>query len=98
MSKDNKKQKSNLISSDTQEDTKQYSSEAQFEYRCRRCGKIYRNPCCSPELANWILIEITMNGSGGRTTKGGKVYLHTTHQCKDGGMGIADLQGYRIVN
>ena len=73
------------------------SAEAQFEYRCRRCGELYRNPCCSPDLARWILIEVAMLGSGGSTKKGGKVYRYTTHGCKDGGEGIADLLGYRIV-
>jgi len=73
------------------------SAEAQFEYRCRRCGEVYHNPCCSPDLAQWILVEIGMHGSGGDAKKGGRVYIHTTHGCKDGGAGVADLLGYRVV-
>lgn len=74
------------------------SAEAQFEYKCRRCGAVYRNPCCSPALACWILVEVTMHGVGGDIEKGGRVYAHAPHGCKDGGEGIADLVGYRFVD
>lgn len=71
--------------------------EAQFEYKCRRCGKIYRNPCCSPEIAFQILVEIQIKGVGGDNIHGGRVFLHSSHFCKDGGTGLADLLGYRVV-
>ena len=71
--------------------------EAQFEYKCRRCGKIDRNPCCSPDMAWRILVEITMSGKGGDAARGGSIYLHTSHRCGDGGEGLADLIGYRVV-
>ena len=74
------------------------SIEAQFEYRCRRCGCVSRNPCCSPDLARWILVEVTMNGAGGDVKKGGRVYAHVSHSCKDGGEGMADLIGYRVID
>lgn len=73
------------------------NAEAQFEYKCRRCGQIYRNPCCSPYMARGILMQVIFCGSGGSVKKGGKVYPLASHLCKDGGEGIADLQGYRIV-
>ena len=74
------------------------SVEAQFEYRCRRCGAVYRNPCCSPDLARGILVEVALHGFGGDAKKGGRVYAHATHGCKDGGEGIADLIGYRVTD
>jgi len=72
--------------------------EAQFEYKCRRCGKLYYNPCCNQDLAWQILVKASMRGAGGDIAKGGYVYLHSTHICGDKGMGLADLQGYRVVD
>jgi len=72
--------------------------EAQFKYKCRRCGKMNYNPCCAVDLARYILVEIVLHGVGGSSQKGGRVYMHTTHCCKDGGYGIADLQGFRVVD
>jgi len=73
--------------------------EAQFEYKCRRCGDIFHNPCCSPEHAKYILINIAMSGKEGNDINhGGRVFIYETHQCKDEGVGIADLLGYTIVD
>ena len=72
------------------------SEEAQFEYRCRRCGVVSRNPCCSTGLAHHIIVEVLMRGEGGDALRGGKVYAHATHACADGGVGLADMMGYRV--
>jgi len=72
--------------------------EAQFEYKCRRCGGIYRNPCCSPAIARQLLTELTITGHSARAPVGGGIYLYVTHRCDDGGEGLADLQGYRVVD
>jgi len=71
--------------------------EAQFQYKCRRCGKLNYNPCCVVELAKYILIKIALCGVGGSNKTGGRIFMHKTHCCKDGGQGIADLQGFRVV-
>jgi len=71
--------------------------EAQFEYKCRRCGEVAHNPCCDVDLAHEILHEIIMRGVGHDTRHGGRVYLHEPHYCAGGGIGLADLQGYRVV-
>lgn len=65
--------------------------EAQFEYRCRRCCTMYRNPCCSVELAP-SLLQFAVS----RYRNDAEIALLVTHTCGDGGAGIADLQGYRI--
>ena len=73
--------------------------EAQFEYKCRRCGCIFYNPCCSPEHAKYILINIAMSGKEGNyINRGGRVFMYETHQCNDEGICIADLLGYIIVD
>lgn len=64
--------------------------EAQFEYRCRRCNTLYRNPCCSVEMARMLL------HTAPALTTDKAVRLFAVHTCGDGGEGLADLQGYRI--
>lgn len=72
-------------------------SEAQFEYKCRRCGKTSRNPCCDTDLARFILTCISLDGNKSEWNQSGSVHMLETHYCKDGGMGISDLQGFRVV-
>lgn len=71
--------------------------EAQFEYKCRRCGEIYYNPCCDPDDAEIYLIDLSIFGKAGDSERGGTFRKSTTHQCKDGGRGFCDLIGYKIV-
>ena len=71
--------------------------EAQFEYKCRRCDKIFRNPCCSVETARHIMCEIVMRGVGSSLNRGGYVHSTESHTCKDGGFGMADLIGAKVV-
>ena len=72
--------------------------EAQFIYKCRRCGEVTHNPCCGVDLAHEILHEIIMRGVGHDVQHGGRVHMHEAHLCAGGGMGLADLQGYRVVD
>ncbi len=44
-----------------------------------------------------VLQDIVMGRPGGSHTAGGRVYAHETHYCDDGGCGVADIQGYRVV-
>ncbi len=71
--------------------------EAQFEYKCRRCGGVYRNPGCRPDMARQLLTELTITGARVRAPHGVGLYLYDMHRCDDDGEGLADLQGYRVV-
>lgn len=73
--------------------------EAQFEYRCRRCNEISRNPCCDEGLAMSLLTTAVILSKGqifGRSDQ--TVSLRGTHLCEDGGMGCSDLVGYSVVD
>lgn len=70
---------------------------AEFEYKCRRCGGIYRNPSCSYLMGERILIEISVLGGRTDPENGGQVGKLSTHRCGDGGQGLADLIGFRMV-
>ncbi len=72
--------------------------EAQFEYKCRRCGNIHRNPCCSVDTAISMLIGASFrDGISNPKTGYGAVYRHGSHRCSDGGHGLTDLIGFRVV-
>lgn len=69
--------------------------EAQFEYKCRRCGAIVRNPCCSVDMAELILTVCSRCGS---SAEYGHVHMRGIHGCDDGASGVTDLIGYRIFD
>ncbi len=64
---------------------------AHFEYKCRRCGKIEKNPHCAAAKAIGLLI-VAMECEN--ITKAPAKYDY--HICEDGGHGVADLIGYGI--
>ena len=66
---------------------------ASFEYKCRRCGRIEENPHASNELCERGLIGVVTNEGKPYAMPGGVISMVTTHSCKDGGMGVADLIG-----
>jgi len=74
------------------------NSEARFEFKCRRCGALNYNPCCSETMAQSLLIEIAVTGKGGNSQTGGTINMHSIHRCEDGGMGISDIQGYKMFD
>lgn len=57
---------------------------ARLEYRCRRCGQVYRLSYCDEPTA------ISLVCAAEPPTP----YLHA--ECPDNGVGIGDLIGYRI--
>jgi hypothetical protein len=69
------------------------SMEAQFEYKCRRCGDFNYNPCCAADMATPMLICTALDP---RDKSLNVVGMHGVHQCIDGGMGLTDLVGYRL--
>jgi hypothetical protein len=64
--------------------------EARFAYKCRRCGGKKDNTCCDPQIAWKNLIDATILPHS-------EVRMLDVHLCKDGGMGMADLIGFGIV-
>lgn len=68
--------------------------EARFQYKCRRCGESSENSCCDASPA-WLYMMECMHGW--KSTSGGiSLTMLQTHDCKDGGKGVADLIGYTI--
>jgi hypothetical protein len=70
--------------------------EYRFEYKCRRCGCIDDSAATTNEcLAHLELINSYLHlPKELYDPKGHSVGMYSTHLCKDGGIGISDLQGY----
>lgn len=60
-----------------------------FEYRCRKCGKVFDGPSVPKERGAQLLAEYVATGNG-------EIRHLFLHDCADG-VGIADLIGWRIV-
>jgi hypothetical protein len=65
-----------------------------FVYKCRLCGETERNPFLFTERFKVIeiLVDIEINGSH-KTTHSGTIHETSLHTCKNGGVGISDIQG-----
>lgn len=69
--------------------------EAQFQYKCRRCGCIDQSLCCGADRADLVIISTI---GGYKPLDGGDgIDLFDIHHCSDGGIGVADLIGCEIV-
>lgn len=64
-----------------------------FEFKCRRCGAIEKNPWCSDELAPIHLIHAIHGTPSNQPQTPGMLSFHV---CKDGGVGVSDLQGFMV--
>lgn len=66
-----------------------------FQYKCRRCGGYAKGCTGNPQMVGRYLIDIAVSGeaknSGDAFAR--MAHLPTTHQCDDGGTGLADLVG-----
>ena len=69
--------------------------EAQFQYKCRMCGKIDTSLCCGIDYAQHRLIECLIRGRS--CHKDIPVTMINSHICADGSFGVTDLIGYKIV-
>ena len=67
-----------------------------FEYKCRRCHQIKDNIEAAEKNAHSYLLEAIYQMP--IVSKEGPMNLLDIHNCFDGGMGIADLIGYSIIN
>ena len=65
-----------------------------FVYKCRLCGETERNPFLFTDRFKVIeiLVDIEINGSH-KTTHSGTIHETSLHTCKNGGVGISDIQG-----
>ena len=69
--------------------------EATYEYKCRRCGKIFDGVCIGKEFADIRLIDTLKTG----VSYCGDIPICKEgfhNDCKDGGVGVGDIIGYRI--
>ena len=67
--------------------------EAQYLYKCRRCGEIDRSACSGENLAMTTTVDIVL----GIPTTGIPLRLVDMHICKDGNYGVTDFIGTEIV-
>jgi len=65
-----------------------------FEYKCRRCGRIDRNPHTAEPNGPPTLISAIMGKP--HPFPGFEVRMLDVHTCPDKGMGVTDLIGYSI--
>ena len=72
---------------------------AKFQYKCRLCGAIEENPCTSEDNA-WITLISLLHGHDISQLKfvGMTPKMQTTHLCKEGSHGVADLIGYKVYD
>ena len=70
------------------------NKEAQYLYKCRRCGKIDRSTSSGENLAMMQTINIVLC----IPTKGIPLSMISTHICKDGGYGVTDFIGVDIID
>jgi len=70
--------------------------EAQFLYKCRRCGEIDRSLCCGVGLAPRIFHECIVIGKS-TSGHGHTLKLIDSHICEEDKYGVTDLIGYEIV-
>ena len=72
---------------------------ASFHYRCERCGGEEFNPHTSERNAFYSLMEIVNGGNTFRNSLMGNAMVteRSLHSCKDGGQGISNLVGYKVI-
>ena len=67
---------------------------ARFELKCRRCAEVYTGAC-----GNKLLVELEITKVACNLPKSQELSpkMTSTHRCKDGGLGVTDLIGCKIV-
>jgi hypothetical protein len=73
------------------------SKIAMFEFKCRRCGAVESRGVTSEQNGLPLLSGlITGDDSFAKKMFGPALMEKDLHNCKDGGMGISDLLGFRV--
>lgn len=72
-------------------DVVEVEMDYKFEYKCRLCGEVF-SPCGtgSKQVAHDTIINLLCGIER-------QVSMHHFHMCNADDMGIADLQGVRVV-
>jgi hypothetical protein len=68
-----------------------------YMYKCRLCGELYRGMHFTSDRVDAIMRICTIIRDGSYTF-GMTVTQTDMHRCNDGNLGIADLQGVRVIN
>lgn len=68
--------------------------EYQSMFRCRLCGKIYKEGCTGNED---IAMKAVMDTCLGKPLLLQQPNMTQIHCCKNGSYGVADFQGFRKV-
>ena len=73
--------------------------EMLVEYKCRRCGEIYRNGLQTGTEAALILARTIPFGipTGLPVSGFGELKMYGVHHCEDRGIGISDWVGYSKI-
>jgi hypothetical protein len=79
-------------------------SNANFEYKCRRCGQVYAsNTMTGLQNAEAFLVNLVYDvplpsriGMSEPIRNNGMLKANSFHDCADGGKGISDVAGYRV--
>jgi hypothetical protein len=66
-------------------------TEYRFIYKCRRCGQFDDSLATSGEIGRPI--QLLVNAVLGISSETMAPQLLSVHTCKDGGVGVSDLQG-----
>jgi len=66
---------------------------ANFQYKCRRCGKMYTRMCGGEHRTSDLfeILEVMEKGSSGRGSQ--RISSYDVHSCHEDAMGIADFVG-----
>lgn len=64
-------------------------------FKCRLCGECYEGGCTGSEK---VVFNATLSACLGIPSKDPQAPCMTeVHSCKDGGIGVADFQGFKKV-
>ena len=67
---------------------------AQFQYKCRLCGKVYGDAITSPINARTVLISIVSGTKMPKQLTGMQPGMISLHSACKSGYGVSDLIGY----
>lgn len=73
------------------------ATEYKAIYKCRLCGKEFEYCRAGEVIAQALTVALAVNGTTEHVRYNGNLHTHTTHECDDGSLGIADFQGFQKI-